>query len=124
MALDFSALSNVPRLLLEARLKPIQGTRFQPTGFPNLGPATYEGPDGKRMLLVESAQSMANRLEVVCWDTFEEEYQRGLIKPLGSIPVRFVSIPTLIRMKEAAGQPQDRFDIDHLRMRLDDDAQD
>lgn len=66
MPLDFTALANVPRLLLEARLKPIQGTRFQPTGFPNLGPATYdyEGPEGvKRMLLVESAQSVANWLE-------------------------------------------------------------
>jgi CRISPR-associated protein Csb1 len=63
MPLDFNALANVPRLLLEARLKPIQGTRFQPTGFPNLGAATYDGPDGTRMLLVESAQSVANWLE-------------------------------------------------------------
>lgn len=63
MSLDFSALKNVPRLLMEARLKPLQGTRFQPTGFPNLGAATYDGPDGTRMLLVESAQSMANWLE-------------------------------------------------------------
>lgn len=63
MSLDFSALENVPRLLLEAHLKPLQGTRFQPTGFPNLGPATYDGPEGTRMLLVESAQSIANWLE-------------------------------------------------------------
>lgn len=55
---------------------------------------------------------------------FEEEYQRALIKPLGSIPVRFVSIPALIRMKETAGRPQDRIDIEYLRMRLEDDAQD
>jgi hypothetical protein len=48
---------------------------------------------------------------------------RALTKPLGAIPVRFVSIPTLIRMKEAAGRPQDRIDIDHLRMRLDDDGE-
>lgn len=65
MSLDFSQLAHTPRLLMEARLKPLQGTRFQPTGFPNLGPATYDGPDGNRMLLVESAQSMANRLEGV-----------------------------------------------------------
>lgn len=63
MPLDLAALANVPRLLLEAQLKPIQGTRFQPTGFPNLGAATYDGPDGTRMLLVESAQSVANWLE-------------------------------------------------------------
>jgi hypothetical protein len=39
-----------------------------------------------------------------------------------SIEVRFVSIPTLIKMKEAAGREQDRIDIEHLRMRVEDDA--
>lgn len=62
----FQALENAPRLLLEAELKPIQGDRFQPTGFADLGAAVYQRPDGKRMLLVESAQSMANRLERAC----------------------------------------------------------
>jgi CRISPR-associated protein Csb1 len=61
-------LPNAPRLLIEATLRPLQGTRFQPTGFPDLGAATYELPDGTRMLLVESAQSVANRLEATCWD--------------------------------------------------------
>jgi CRISPR-associated protein Csb1 len=65
---DFSKLQNAPRLLIEADLQPIQGTRFQPTGFPDLGAATYTLHDGTEMLLVESAQSMANRLEEVCWD--------------------------------------------------------
>ncbi len=34
MSLDFTALGKAPRLLLRAKLKPLQGTRFQPTGFP------------------------------------------------------------------------------------------
>jgi CRISPR-associated protein Csb1 len=51
----------------------VQGERFQPTGFPDLGPATYTLPDGTGKLLVESAQSMANRLEVACWDGPAEE---------------------------------------------------
>lgn len=51
------------RVLMEADLVPMQGQRFQPTGFADLGAAVYTLPDGKRMLLVESAQSMANRLE-------------------------------------------------------------
>jgi CRISPR-associated protein Csb1 len=59
-------LNQAPRLLLEARLKPVQGDRLQPTGFADLGAAVYERPDGKRMLLVESAQSVANRLEHAC----------------------------------------------------------
>lgn len=54
---------------------------------------------------------------------FEEEYAHALIKPLyGTVEVRFISIPTLIKMKETAGREQDRIDIEHLRMRLDDEA--
>jgi hypothetical protein len=53
---------------------------------------------------------------------FDQEYRSALIKPLGPTAVRFVTIRTLIRMKEAAARPQDRIDIEHLRMRLEDDA--
>jgi len=68
MAIDFTKLNDAPRLLLEAELKPLQGDRFQPTGFADLGPARYTLPDGTEMLLVESAQSVANRMESACWD--------------------------------------------------------
>lgn len=55
--------------------------------------------------------------------SFAEEYSQALIKPLyGTIDVRFVSISTLIRMKEAAGREQDRIDIEHLRMMVKGDA--
>jgi CRISPR-associated protein Csb1 len=67
MSLDLSALDRAPRLLLEIPLRPVQGQRFQPTGFPGLGAATFQAPAGT-CLLVESAQSMANRLELTCWD--------------------------------------------------------
>lgn len=91
MPLDFTALDKAQRLLIEAKLKPLQGTRFQPTGFPNLGPAEYEGPDGVRMLLVESAQSMANHLEgycrtsgqPICWDPGANDW----VAPLKGLPV-------------------------------------
>jgi CRISPR-associated protein Csb1 len=66
--LAFQTLAGQPRLLITAKLKPMQGTRFQPTGFPDLGAAAYTLADGTEMLLVESAQSMANRMEAVCWD--------------------------------------------------------
>jgi CRISPR-associated protein Csb1 len=64
---DLSALNGGNRLLFTVPLHPIQTDRFQPTGFPNLGAATYQTKDGQK-LLVESAQSMANRFEKVCWD--------------------------------------------------------
>lgn len=60
-------LDMVSRLLLTVPLRPVQGDRFQPTGFPSLGAATYQTKDGPKVL-VESAQSMANRLETTCWD--------------------------------------------------------
>lgn len=65
--LDLSPLDRVSRLLMTVPLKPVQGDRFQPTGFPSLGAATYQTREGPK-LLVESAQSMANRLETTCWD--------------------------------------------------------
>lgn len=83
MPIKLDALATAPRLLLEAHLQPLQGTRFQPTGFPNLGAATYDGPNGERMLLVESAQSMANRLETVCWDKPADDW----VKPLQGLPL-------------------------------------
>jgi CRISPR-associated protein Csb1 len=55
----------VYRTVLEADLKPLAGTLFQPAGFPDLGAAEF----GDNALLVESAQSMANWLEATTWDT-------------------------------------------------------
>ncbi|MBC7818549.1 MAG: type I-U CRISPR-associated protein Cas7 [Planctomycetaceae bacterium] len=66
--MNFDALNKAPRILIEAQLKPVAGSRIQPTGFPDLGPALYNDPNDIPTLLVESAQSMANRLESVCWD--------------------------------------------------------
>ena len=84
MPLDLNSIDNEPRLLIEAGLRPVQGTRFQPTGFPNLGHAVYDSPDGRgRTVLVESAQSMANRLEVVCWDDVADDW----VEPLRGLPV-------------------------------------
>lgn len=65
-------LKDVPRLLMTVPLRPLQGDRFQPTGFPSLGAATYQTKDGPK-LLVESAQSMANRFEATSWDTAKNE---------------------------------------------------
>lgn len=81
MSLNLSALTSEPRLLLDVLLRPLQGSRFQPTGFPDLGAATYEHNKIK-MLLVESAQSMANRLEAVCWDEATDD----LVGPLQGLP--------------------------------------
>jgi len=79
--IDYDKFSKEPRLLMQAKLKPLQGHRFQPTGFADLGPARYTLPDGTEMLLVESVQSVANRMELACWDEAEQDlitHLRGL----------------------------------------------
>ncbi len=91
--MNLETLNNEPRVLLKVALRPIQGTRFQPTGFPDLGAATYDGPDRTKMLLVESAQSMANRLEAVCWDTVADDW----VTPLKGLPV--------VKVKDNTGKP-------------------
>lgn len=77
-------LPEVPRILIKADLWPLQGTRFQPTGFPDIGAAEYKLADEAQtsMLLLESEQSVANRLEAVCWDSGKDE----LVPPLKGMP--------------------------------------
>ena len=70
------------RFKLNVQLVPVTGSRFQPTGFPDLGTATFEkpGPNGEwiKAILVESEQSMANHLEATGWD-------RGRQQPVGQL---------------------------------------
>jgi CRISPR-associated protein Csb1 len=84
MSIDLSALGSLDKLLFDVPIAPVQGHRFQPTGFPDLGAATFETESGT-CLLVESAQSMANRLEATCWD---EGNQRLLAELHGLSHVR------------------------------------
>ena len=70
------------RTVLEVDLTPVAGRRFQPTGFPDLGAAEFDSADGGKALLVESAQSMANRLEATTWD----EASAGQVERLAALP--------------------------------------
>ena len=75
MNVDLKPLQHASRLMFEIPLEPLQGKRFQPTGFPSLGAAEFQ--TGKcKSLLVESAQSMANRLETTIWDTARKDVKR------------------------------------------------
>lgn len=60
----------------DAELSPVLGSTFQPTGFPDVGAATfirYENGEPVDSLLVESVQSMANRLEATTWNAARDE---------------------------------------------------
>jgi CRISPR-associated protein Csb1 len=85
---------NAYRTVLEVELEPLAGSLFQPTGFPDLGAATFQLPprDGSSeaadALLVESAQSVANWLEATTWDSA----RANQVEQLGMLPyLRIVS---------------------------------
>ncbi len=64
------------RTVIQCDLEPVAGSRFQPTGFPDLGAAVFDRPNGngvQRSLLVESAQSMAHHLAGTLWDSGADE---------------------------------------------------
>jgi len=50
--------------------------------------------------------------------SFEELWTDATIVAIGGIDVPIASIPHLIRMKEAAGRPQDLADLERLRKKL------
>jgi hypothetical protein len=61
-------------------------------------------------------------LDVFVYEPFEfkTEYDKALkIDLLPGLPTRFVSIQTLIQMKEIAGRPRDLDDIEHLQLILE-----
>lgn len=70
------------RVIFKIPLRPILGDRFQPTSFPDVGPAEYVTPEGVLNLGVESPQSVANRLEAAIWDEAEQD----LVAPLRGMP--------------------------------------
>lgn len=64
------------RHIYDVELRPMLGSSFQPTGFPDIGAATFlrfEGDQEIPSLLVESVQSMANRLEATGWDEAQNQ---------------------------------------------------
>ena len=77
MRIDLTPLEKANRLLFNISLEPLQGSRFQPTGFPSLGAATFQTSNGGS-LLVESAQSMANHLEMTLWDATRNDVKKEL----------------------------------------------
>jgi hypothetical protein len=83
--------------------------------------ATWAREKGMTVLNFWSEQHRDTPVDVFVTEPFdfEIEYDGALVKSLGSIAVRFVSIPSLIRMKEIAGRPQDKIDIEFLRKLAD-----
>ena len=77
---------------------------------------------GMRVLNFHSGRHPTATVDIFVGDPFDfdAEYARALQAELspGTV-VRFVSIPTLIAMKELANRARDRDDIEHLQMILE-----
>lgn len=100
-------------------LAPVTGAQFADSQIRE----SWIRDKGMQVLQMWSDQHRETPIEFVQEPfNFDEEFARALIKPLGTITIPFVSIPTLIRLKEIAGREQDRIDIEYLKMRLEDDA--
>lgn len=81
------------RQLWDVELEPVAGSRIQPAGFPDIGPATFKRPvkengrvEWTDALLVESTQSMANHLEGTAWDPADND-QVGAFRGLPYVRV-------------------------------------
>ncbi len=74
-------------LVLMATLEPIVGDRFQPAGFPEIGHVIYKAPrkngSTENVCIVDSAASMANHLESVCW---RGAHDLDLVEDLDGLP--------------------------------------
>src|SRR5690606_15758515 len=79
------------RVIIEASLTLANGNFFQPTGFPDIGACVFVDKTGRRRCLVESEQSMANRLEAVC------------MQPPGTWRAPFAGKLPILRVSDASG---------------------
>lgn len=92
-----------------------------PEGFAD--PETRRGwvrDKGMQVLQFFCEEHRETSVDVFAFEPFDftAEYDRALVKNLpGGVEVRFVRLETLIRMKEAAGRPQDLTDAAELRRR-------
>jgi hypothetical protein len=85
--------------------------------------ARWRAEKDMRVLNFFSDRYPETSIDVFVYDPFdfETEYQQALTtEVLPTLPTQFVSIPALIRMKEAAGRSRDLDDIQHLRWIFED----
>ena len=79
---------------------------------------------GMQVLNFWSDQHRETPLDVFVTEPFpfDAEYERATLRAVSGVEnVRFVSLQTLLRMKEAANRKKDQGDIEDLRLRLEED---
>ena len=79
---------------------------------------------GMTVLNLYSEQHPFNSVDIFVAEPFDFdlEYEKALVGEIApDLFVRFVSIPTLIKMKKVANRPRDLDDIEHLEMLLNEE---
>ena len=112
----FGALSNVGY----RPIVPIRAEQFADAGQRQ----RWIVEKGMQVLNFFSDQHPESSVDIFVYEPFDfhQEFTGAMVgELLPGLSVRFVSIPTLIRMKEAAGRPRDQDDIQHLRWILEDE---
>lgn len=87
----------------------------------------WQDEKGMKVLNFFSDQHRTTSVDMFVYEPFDfaTEYENCLKDELrAGLEVRFVTIPTLIQMKEIANRPKDIDDIWHLRMIQEDENQD
>ena len=77
---------------------------------------------GMTVLNFDSDSHALTSVDVFVTEPFEFDREYQAVNPghlVSGLPVRFVSIPTLIKMKELVGRPRDADDIQHLKWILE-----
>ncbi len=102
-------------------------------GYEPRVPVTAEGfadPDHRRRWIEEKGMTVLNLYSEAHRTTpidlfvtepfdFDEAYARSILSDLEGVAFRYVDLPTLIQMKEAAGRPVDLEDVRQLRLLAD-----
>lgn len=116
LALDNDNIHSAFRALSELGYRPTVPIKVEDFARPEQRKQWRE-EKGMQVLNLHSDRFPGTSVDIFVYEPFDFdlEYEAALIgELLPDLPVRFVSIETLIEMKQAAGRPRDHDDIQHL----------
>lgn len=117
IALDSENIQRAFRALSELGYRPTVPVNVEDFSKPDQRKRWRE-EKGMQVLNLQSDRFLGTSVDIFVYEPFDfsSEYESALVGELQpDLPVRFVSIPTLIEMKQSAGRPRDLDDIEHLK---------
>lgn len=117
IALDDQNIRNAFRALSELEFRPTVPIDVEDFARPDQREQWHK-EKGMQVLNLQSDRFPGTSVDIFVYEPFDfsSEYESALIgELLPNLAVRFVSIPTLIDMKQSAARPRDLDDIEHLK---------